>query len=89
MPKFHFTCDRHQRQFLELAAGAGCTDPERLEELRAKILAWLSARYPRHVLDHFNEESCLPCKLHDAHVDTAEIARAVVEFARRIAREQP
>ncbi|HZB91921.1 MAG TPA: hypothetical protein VE397_10795 [Stellaceae bacterium] len=89
MPQFRFTCQRHQRWFLELAAEAGCTDPAKLDELRGKILAWLSARYPRHVLDHFNEGSCLPCKLHAAHVDVAEIVRIVVEHARRLAREQP
>jgi hypothetical protein len=84
MEKFRFTCARHEQRFRDLVARAGCTDPAKREELGRKTLAWISTRYPRHVLDHFNEGSCLGCKLEAAHVDLAEIERRITDLAKKI-----
>ena len=84
MEKFRFTCARHELRFRDLVARAGCTDPAKREELGRKTLAWISTRYPRHVLDHFNEGTCLGCKLEAAHVDLAEIERRITELAKKI-----
>jgi hypothetical protein len=84
MEKFRFTCARHKQSFRDLAARAGCTDPEKLDELGRKTLAWISTHYPRHVLDHFNQGTCLGCALEAAHVDLAEIECRITELAKRI-----
>jgi len=83
MEKFRFTCARHQQRFREIVERAGCTDPAKLDELGRKTLAWISTRYPRHVLDHFNQARCLGCTLEAAHVDLAEIERRITELATR------
>jgi hypothetical protein len=83
MPDFQYTCHRHRDMFLELIRRGGVCDPMRVEELRRKMLAWLSARFPRLVLDHFNEGACLGCKLEASALDTTEVERALMDLARR------
>jgi len=41
------------------------------------LLAWLSARYPRKVLDHFQEGTCLGCELEARFGDGSELDRAI------------
>jgi hypothetical protein len=82
MLHFRHTCSRHQQAFIEAAKRGGCDDPAKMEVVRRKMLAWLSAKFPRMVLDHFNEESCLGCKLESNHVDLKEIERVFSELAK-------
>jgi hypothetical protein len=49
---FRRTCSRHQQIFIEAAKRGGCYDPEKMDEVRRKTVAWLSAKFPRMVLDH-------------------------------------
>ncbi len=56
-----------------------------MEEVRRKTLAWLSTRFPRAVLEHFNEEICLGCKLEANCVDVSELERVIVELLRSVA----
>lgn len=85
MLHFRFTCPRHQRDFVEIAGRGGCHDPVEIDEIRRKTLAWLSTRFPRMVLDHFNEQSCLGCKLDVNGVDLKEVECVILDFARRLA----
>ncbi|HZB90519.1 MAG TPA: hypothetical protein VE397_03695 [Stellaceae bacterium] len=89
MLHFRYTCRRHQRDFVEIARRGGCHDPAEIDEIRRKTLAWLSTRFPRMVLDHFNEESCLGCKLDANGVELKEVERAILEFSRRLAAREP
>jgi hypothetical protein len=70
--------------FLEAARRGGCRDPDELDAVRRKTLAWFSARFPRMVLDHFNEDSCLGCKLEISGVGLGEIERVVIDLAARL-----
>ncbi len=54
MLTFHHACSHHLRMFIEAAKRGGCYDPEKMDEVRRKTLSWLSARFPRTALDHFN-----------------------------------
>jgi hypothetical protein len=85
MLHFRHTCSRHQQAFVEAAQRGGCDDFAKMEIVRRKMLAWLSAKFPRMVLDHFNEESCLGCKLEATHVDLKEIERVFGELAKGLA----
>jgi hypothetical protein len=80
MPDFQYTCVRHRELFFDLVSRGGGCDPARLDDVRRKMLAWLSARFPRMVLDHFNERSCLGCKLEASALDTTEVERAMAEL---------
>ena len=75
MLQFRYTCVRHQQMFMDAATQAGCSDPAELDELRRRVLAWLSARYPRMVLEHFHEGTCLGCELEARFGDASELAR--------------
>jgi hypothetical protein len=85
MLHFRHTCPRHQQAFMGAAQRGGCDDPAKMEVVRRKMLAWLSAKFPRMVLDHFNEKSCLGCKLEATHVDLKEIERVFSELAKGLA----
>lgn len=85
-PNPRYTCPHHQRAFAALARRFGCSDPEKLDDLGRKTLAWLSIRFPQAVLEHFNEKSCLGCKLDADRIDAAEIERVIAELARDLAR---
>ncbi|HWI28570.1 MAG TPA: hypothetical protein VN668_16470 [Stellaceae bacterium] len=87
MLRFRYTCLRHQEAFVAAAHRAGCRELEKMDEIRRKTLAWLSARFPRLVLEHFNEESCIACKLEANGFDTHEVERVVSDFAREMAPE--
>lgn len=82
MLNFRFTCEKHKQVFIAAAKRGGCHDPARMDEIRRKTLAWLSQRYPRAVLDHFNEESCIACKLEANGIDIGEVEQVVTELAR-------
>ncbi len=85
MLHFRHTCSRHQQAFIESAKRGGCRDPADIEVVRRKTLAWLSAKFPRMVLDHYNEETCLGCKLEANHVDLKVIERVIIELANGLA----
>ena len=82
MREFRPTCLRHEKQFVAAVRRGGCDDPAKVDALRQKTLAWLAARFPRMVLDHFNEKSCLGCALEANGVDAAEIERVITDLAR-------
>ena len=78
MLQFRYTCARHQRMFIESATRAGCCDPAAMDDIRRRLLAWLSARYPRMVLEHFQEGTCLGCELEARFGDASEVERVRV-----------
>ncbi|MGO8917988.1 MAG: hypothetical protein ACLQJR_18960 [Stellaceae bacterium] len=82
MLTFRYTCPRHQQVFIEAAKRGGCYDLQTMDEIRRKTLAWLSNKFPRAVLDHFNEESCLGCKLEANGVDSSDVERVISELAK-------
>lgn len=80
MLTFRHTCRRHQQMFIEAVTCAGCSDPARMEEVQRRLLAWFSQRYPRLMLDHFHEGSCLGCEMEARFGHLGEIARAIREL---------
>jgi hypothetical protein len=85
MLQFRYTCALHQRLFIDAVKRSGCHDPEKMDEVRRKTLAWLSIRFPRMVLDHFNESSCLGCKLEQSGVGLEELGRVITRLAADVA----
>jgi hypothetical protein len=85
MLQFRYTCALHQRMFIDAVKRGGCHDPEKMDEVRRKTLAWLSLRFPRMVLDHFNEASCLGCKLERSGVGLEELGRVITKLATDVA----
>jgi hypothetical protein len=81
MLHFRYTCALHQRMFIDAVKHGGCHDPAKMDEVRRKTLAWLSLRFPRMVLDHFNESSCLGCKLERNGVGLEEVGRVITRLA--------
>jgi len=77
MLQFRYTCERHQQTFIAAAQRAGCSDAADMDDIRRQLLAWLSARYPRLILDHFREGTCLGCELEARFGDAREITRAI------------
>jgi hypothetical protein len=88
MLSFRYTCARHQRVFIEAAKRGGCYDLTKMDEVRRRTLAWLSVRFPRMVLDHFNEDSCLGCKLDACGMGTAEVESVITELSKSFATDQ-
>lgn len=82
---FRYACPHHRRIFIDAAKRGGCYDPEQIDEVRRKALAWLSTQFPRAVLDHFNEETCLGCKLEANYLDVSELEHIIVELSRTVA----
>ena len=80
MLRFRYTCARHQREFILASKRGGCSDPDQMDEIRRKTLAWLSTKFPRLVLDHFNDNSCLGCKLEANAVGTKETGLFITEL---------
>jgi hypothetical protein len=87
MLQFRYTCPRHQLVFIEASKRGGCFDLEQMDEVRRKTLAWLSVRFPRMVLDHFNEGSCLGCKLESNGVGVEGVERAITELSMSVVAE--
>jgi hypothetical protein len=77
MLQFRYTCERHQQMFIDAVTRAGCSDPAEMDDIRRRLLAWLSARYPRMVLEHFQEGTCLGCELEARFGDARELERAL------------
>lgn len=77
MLQFRYTCGRHQQIFVDAVKRAGCSDPAKMEGVRRRVLAWFSQRYPRMVLDHFHEGSCLGCEFEARYGNLAEVIRAI------------
>jgi hypothetical protein len=88
MLKFHYTCPRHQRAFIEAAKRGGCHDLEKMDEIGRKTLAWLSVRFPRMVLDHFNEDLCLGCMLEASSKGTTEVEDVITELSKSFAEDE-
>jgi hypothetical protein len=74
--------------FIEAAKRGGCYDLEKMDEVRRKTLAWLSARFPLMVLDHFNEDLCLGCMLEANSVGTTEVEGVITELSKSFAKEE-
>lgn len=85
MLTFRYTCSRHQQMFIEAAKRGGCFDAEKLDEVRRKTRVWLSAKFPRAVLDHSNGRSCLGCLLEATYGDISEIERVIADLAQALA----
>jgi len=83
---FRYVCERHQRLFVATLTSHGCRDPEKMEEVRRRLLAWLSEKFPRLVLDQFNAERCLGCALEDARL-ASDARQAVQEITRAVLAE--
>jgi hypothetical protein len=83
-----YACPRHREAFIEAAKRGGCRDLSKMDEIRRKVLAWLSAKYPRAVLDHYNEKSCLACKLEASGFDMSRVRRAVIEMSKSLAPDE-
>jgi hypothetical protein len=83
-----YTCARHQQMFVEIVRRGGCFGRTRTHDLRRKTLAWLAVRFPRMVLDHFNEGSCLGCKLESNGLDVAEIERVITGLAQGLSLDE-
>ncbi|HKW55629.1 MAG TPA: hypothetical protein VJO12_18210 [Stellaceae bacterium] len=83
---FRYVCVPHRARFIEAVEREGCRDPAAMEQVRRRLLAWLSEAYPRLVLDHFNKESCIGCGLNAACIDLSEMHAAIARFAREAAR---
>lgn len=85
MLRFRYTCERHQRIFVAAARRGGCRDFTQMDGIRRRMLAWMSARFPTLVFEHFTEESCLGCKLEANGIPLAEVEPAIVELAQEFA----
>jgi hypothetical protein len=83
---FRYVCARHRAQFIEAVAREGCRDPAAMEQVRRRLLAWLSQTYPRLVLETFNTECCMGCGLDAWCIDLADMYAAIARFAREAAR---
>lgn len=82
MLRFRFTCGRHQQAFIKTVQAVGCRDPAQMDEVRRRLLAWFSERYPRLVLDHFAQGTCLGCEIEARFGHADEVRRAVEDLAR-------
>ena len=80
---FKYACQKHQQMFVDAVTREGCCDPEEMEKVRRRFLAWLSEKYPRLVFDQFNKGTCLGCAVEEAHIDT----RPIYDAIRRIVHE--
>jgi hypothetical protein len=81
---FRYVCGRHQQLFVDAVERAGCRDPERMEEVRRRLLAWFSENYPRMVLDQFNRRGCLGCAIEAAHIDPGAMRQAIRDLVRAV-----
>jgi hypothetical protein len=79
---FRYACQRHQQLFADTVTREGCCDPAEMEKARRRLLAWLSEKYPRLVLDQFNNEACMGCAIERARLDTRPIHEAVRQIVR-------
>ena len=82
---FRYVCAPHRERFIEVVRQEGCHDPAAMEQVRRQLLAWLSERYPRLVLDHYNDESCIGCGLAASCIDLSDMYAAIRSFARAAA----
>jgi hypothetical protein len=88
MLRFRYTCARRRQIFIEAVKRGGCYDLTRMDENRRKMLAWLAVRFPRMMLDHLNEDSCLGCKLETKGMGTREVESVVIERSKSFAADQ-
>ncbi len=84
MLRFRFTCERHQRAFIEAVQSAGCFDPAQMDEVRRRMLAWFSRHYPSLVLNHFRDQTCLGCEFEARFPNTREALEAVKGLTREL-----
>jgi hypothetical protein len=85
MLRFRYTCARHQRDFVAATQRAGCFNLSHIDQIRRRVLAWMSARFPRLVFEHFSEESCLGCKLEASGIPLTEVQSVIMELAEEFA----
>jgi hypothetical protein len=83
---FRYVCARHRARFIEAVEREGCRDPAAMEQVRRRLLGWLSETYPRLVLDHYNDESCLGCGLDAWCIDLTDMYAALRRFVRAASR---
>ncbi len=83
--KFRYTCARHQQKFVEAMECAGCSDPAKMEQVQRQLLAWFSQRYPRLVLDHFHDATCLGCEIEARFGHLREIGWAIRDLVNGMA----
>jgi hypothetical protein len=83
--RFRYVCAQHRERFIEVVRQEGCHDAAAMEQVRRLLLAWLSERYPRLVLDHYNAESCIGCGLAASCIDLSDMYAAIRSFARAAA----
>jgi hypothetical protein len=88
MLHFRRTCSRHQQAFIDAAQRGGCDDPAKMEVVKRKMLAWLSTKFPRMVLDHYNHSVCLACKLEENGVDMKVIERVIIDLSKGLAPDE-
>jgi hypothetical protein len=81
---FVHCCQRHQQIFAEVAARAGCTDPEEIAKVRAKAFAWFSAKYPMLVLEHYSNGTCVGCTYEKTNFDKTAIYDAIRVIVSRV-----
>lgn len=82
MLEFRYACLRHQQMFIATVEREGCRDPDQMEQVRRRMFAWLSEKFPSMVLDHFNAAACLGCAIENAHIDTTEMYKTIRDIAR-------
>ena len=82
MVAFRYVCETHRQRFIEVVEGEGCHDLAAMEQVRRLLLAWLSERYPRLVLDSYNTESCMGCALNAACIDLTDMHALIHRLAR-------
>lgn len=63
--------------FVKAVADAGCSDPAKMDDVRRRLLAWFSQRYPSLMLDHFRVGTCLGCEIEARFGDLSEIGLAI------------
>lgn len=83
MLAFRYTCQRHQQMFIDAVQRAGCADPGAMDDVRRRLLAWFSQRYPRLVLDHFHLETCLGCEVEARFGSLRDIGQAIEHIVNR------
>ena len=86
---FKYACQKHQQMFIDAVTREGCRNPEEMEKVRRRLLAWLSEKYPRLVFDQFNNEACLGCAVEEAHIDLRPIYDAIHRIVQEFASGEP
>jgi len=79
---FRFACQRHQEIFVDTVERLGPSNAEQMENVRRRLLARLSEKFPLLVLDCFNTKSCIGCALSASGLDATQLNSLVEEVVR-------